>query len=128
MKAREKHVNCMNCESISEGCDKNCPFESSEVRDCLECDLYAEGCEETCPFELPENVAEKETSRIITRKNMKAEKANAVDAAMKKVISAKKIDDDPKHKEIKEVSSRRAEHQLEKAEERRQKRVEKNTK
>lgn len=130
MKTREKHVNCMNCESINEGCDKNCPFESSEkeIRDCSECELYSEGCEDICPFELPEYVAEKATSRLFSRKNMKAERSNAVDLAKKKVQSANKINDDAQHKELKEKTCRRAEHELAKAEERRQKRVEKNTK
>ena len=77
---------------------------------------------------MPEYVGEKATSRLLTRKNMKAERNNEVELAKKKLQTASKIDDDAQHKDLKEKNCRRAEHELAKAEERRQKRVEKNTK
>lgn len=57
-----------------------------EVRNCLTCELYEKGCEENCPFEL-EGEADR-PSLSVSRKNMKAEKANAYTRAMQKLNSA----------------------------------------
>lgn len=57
-----------------------------EVRNCLTCEYYEIGCEENCPFEL-EGEADR-PSLSVSRKNMKAEKANAYTRAMQKLNSA----------------------------------------
>lgn len=99
---------------------------TNEVRDCMTCDRYAVGCEEGCPFKIEEGI-EKKPTLLKKRKAMKEEKAKALQKAEILSRSARKNKGQKNLYDIPKRSHVRSDKNLKKQQERRAKRIAKNS-
>lgn len=93
---------------------------------CSDCDRYEVGCEETCPYMLRDD--EERESLLKKRKAMKAEKSKAVGKAEILSRSAAKSKGQKNLYETPKKGYQKAEANLDKQRERREKRIKKNEK